>query len=333
VARVLVGEPQAGGRLDHVVGLAVPGLGTAGARRLIAAGGVKVDGRRAHKGHHVAAGQTIEIDDAPAANPTSGASGGGPLGPPFVVTADATFVVAWLYVDDAIVAIDKPAGVPSHPLRAGEGGTAANAIAARFPECATASVDPREGGLGHRLDNGTSGVLLAARSRAAWDALRAALRAPTCSKTYLAEVVGAPPDAGVETAPIGRAGRRGGHVRVGAGRQPLPARTEWVVVERRATTTLVRAGLHAGRAHQVRAHLAAAGFPIVGDDVYGVGHVGAGDDVYGLGSVGAGGDVLGGVAPGARLHLHARSIALRHPLTDAPLLIEAPPPAWAILGA
>ncbi|MDB4982009.1 MAG: Ribosomal large subunit pseudouridine synthase, partial [Myxococcales bacterium] len=66
---------------------------------------------------------------------------------------------------------------------------------------------------------------------------------------------------------------------------------------------------HAGRAHQVRAHLAAAGFPIVGDDVY------------------------GRAAPGARLHLHAREIALRHPLTGAPLLIEAPPPAWAILGA
>ncbi len=311
MARVLVGEPQAGGRLDHVVGLAVPGLGTAGARRLIAAGAVKIDGRRAPKGHHVVVGQTIEIDDAPAAETSSGGpSARGPApGPPFVVTADATLVVAWLYVDDALVAIDKPAGVPSHPLQAGERGTAAGAIVARFPECATASADPREGGLGHRLDNGTSGVLLAARSRAAWDALRAALRAPTCSKTYLAEVFGAPPDAGVETAPIGRAGRRGGHVRVGAGRHPLAARTEWAVVERRATTALVRARLHAGRAHQVRAHLAAAGFPIVGDDVY------------------------GSAAPGARLHLHASAIALRHPLTAEPLLIEAPPPGWAILGA
>ncbi|HVZ73116.1 MAG TPA: RluA family pseudouridine synthase, partial [Polyangia bacterium] len=165
-----------------------------------------------------------------------------------------------------------------------------------------------EGGLGHRLDNGTSGVLLAARSRVAWDALRAALRAETCVKTYLAEVTGAPPDAGVETAPIGRAGRRGGHVRVGAGRSPLPARTEWQVLARRASTALVRARLHAGRAHQVRAHLAAAGFPIVGDDVY-------------------------GEAPtGARLHLHAHTIQLRHPFTQTPLLIEAPPPDWAILA-
>jgi 23S rRNA-/tRNA-specific pseudouridylate synthase len=122
--------------------------------------------------------------------------------------------------------------------------------------------------------------------------------------------VGAPPDAGVETAPIGRAGRRGGRVRVGAGRQPLAARTEWEVVERRGATTLVRARLHAGRAHQVRAHLSAAGFPILGDEVYG----------HGAG------------AAGARLRLHALSVALAHPTTGQPLLIEAPPPPWAILA-
>jgi 23S rRNA pseudouridine1911/1915/1917 synthase len=217
--------------------------------------------------------------------------------------------VAWLHVDDALVAIDKPAGVPSHPLRAGELGTAANAIVARFPECEAASPDAREGGLGHRLDNETSGVLLAGRSRAAWEGLRAALRAPTCVKTYLAEVVGEPPDEGAATAPIGRAGRRGGRVRVGAGRAPLAARTDWKVIERRGATTLVRARLHAGRAHQVRAHLADAGFPIVGDAIY------------------------GRAAAGAPLHLHALAVHLRHPTTGAPLLIEAPPPAWAILRA
>jgi 23S rRNA pseudouridine1911/1915/1917 synthase len=298
VARVRVDEAGAGGRVDHVVAEALSGLGVAGARRLVAAGGVRVDGRLARKGERVVAGQTLEIDDAV---PLETAACAG-------VEPDPSLVVAWLHVDEALVAIDKPAGVPSHPLRAGERGTAANAIAARFPECASASPDPREGGLAHRLDNETSGVLLAARAREDWDALRAALRAPTCSKTYLAEVVGAPPERGVETAPIGRAGRRGGRVRVGAGRAPLAARTEWEVVERRATTTLVRARLHAGRAHQVRAHLAAAGFPIVGDEVYGTGD-------------------------GRRLRLHAHTISFVHPRTRAALLLEAPPPPWAILGA
>ena len=228
--RVTVAADQAGLRVDHVVAAAIPGLAVSRARRLVMAGAVRVDGRVAKKGDQVQAGQTVEIDDAPEARPAEAR-----------VEPDPTVAVAWLHVDEALVAIAKPAGVPSHPLRAGELGTAANAIVARFPECAEASPDAREGGLGHRLDNETSGVLLAARSRAAWEGLRAALRAPACEKTYLAEVVGVPPDAGVETAPIGRAGRRGGRVRVGAGRQPLAARTEWEVVQRRGATTLVRA--------------------------------------------------------------------------------------------
>ena len=303
MARVRVDDSRAGKRVDHLVAEVVPGLGVAGARRLVEAGGVRVDGRVARKGERLAAGQTLDIDEA-------GARAGGAAG----VAPDAGLVVAWLHVDEVLVAIDKPPGVPSHPLRAGELGTAANAIVARFPECAGASPDPREGGVAHRLDNETSGVLLAARGHDAWDALRAALRAPGCVKTYLAEVVGAPPDRGVETAPIGRAGRRGGRVRVGAGRAPLSARTEWEVVEQRGATTLVRARLHAGRAHQVRAHLAAAGFPIVGDAIYGSG-------------AGARG---GEAVPGLRLHAH--TITFVHPRTRAALLIEAPPPRWAILG-
>jgi 23S rRNA pseudouridine1911/1915/1917 synthase len=300
VARARVDESGAGARVDHAVAEAVPGLGVAGARRLVAAGGVRVDGRVARKGERLMVGQVLEIDEGAARAREASR-----------VEPDSTLAVAWLYVDDMLVAIDKPPGVPSHPLAPGERGTAANAIVARFPECATASPDAREGGLVHRLDNETSGVLLAARGRDAWEALRATLRAPDCVKTYLAEVAGAPPERGVETAPIGRAGRRGGHVRVGAGRALLAARTEWEVVERRGATALVRARLQAGRAHQVRAHLAAAGFPIVGDAVYGVAAPGA--------------------TPGLRLHAH--TIAFVHPRTRAPLLIEAPPPRWAILGA
>jgi 23S rRNA pseudouridine1911/1915/1917 synthase len=303
MARVRVDEARAGSRVDHLVAGAVPGLGVAGARRLVAAGGVRVDGRVARKGERVVAGQTLEIGDAAEAAPVAR------------VEPDETVGVVWLYVDDALVAVDKPSGVPSHPLRTGERGTVANAIVARFPECAKASPDPREGGLGHRLDNETSGVLLAARGRDAWEKLRAALRASTCVKTYLAEVAGDPPERGALTAPIGRAGRRGARVHVGAGRTPLAARTEWEVVERRGATTLVRARLHAGRAHQVRAHLAAAGHPIVGDAVYGA----------------AAARATEGARPGLRLHAH--TIALAHPLTGAALLIEAPPPPWAILGA
>jgi 23S rRNA-/tRNA-specific pseudouridylate synthase len=161
-----------------------------------------------------------------------------------------------------------------------------------------------------------------------WPALRAALTADDCEKTYLAEVIGAPADAGLETAPIGRVGRRGGRVRVGGGRQPQAAETVWNVVERRAATALVRVRLSAGRPHQVRAHLAAAGFPIMGDEKYGADfeHVGR---EHGDGDEPEPGDA----GRPEMLHLHALSVRFRHPISGDTILIEAPPPDWAKIGA
>ena len=117
--------------------------------------------------------------------------------------------------------------------------------------------------------------MLAARSHAAWLALRAALKAPACEKSYLAEVLGRPEAQGRVSAAIGRSGRRGSRVRLDGGRNPLQATTEWEIVEARGASTLIRARLHAGRAHQVRAHLAAAGHPIVGDPTYGGPEIGS----------------------------------------------------------
>ena len=290
-------------RLDAFVGQSL-GTSTAGGRRLIAAGAVHVDGRRAVKGARVVAGSVVDV--APHADPTA------PVEP------DRTLEVRVIHEDEDLVAIDKPAGMPSHPLRPHEQGTAANAIVARWPGCADASQDPREGGLGHRLDTATSGVLIAARSRVAWRALRRALAVASCEKVYLCEVWGAPSDAGVIDADIGRQGRRGRVVRTDGGRQPRPAETRWTVIARGPGMTLVEARLHAGRPHQVRAHLAAAGFPIVGDDRYG--------------AVGAVSMTAGAVEDkdASGLHLHAASVRLVHPVTGASLLIEAPSPAWAV---
>jgi 23S rRNA pseudouridine1911/1915/1917 synthase len=317
MARARIPPEASGQRIDHAVAAAIPGLSVAAARRLLLAGAVAIDGRRPRKGAKVGAseaGAAIEIDDAAlaAADRTARA----PIAP------DPSVAVTLLYEDDALIAIAKPAGVASHPLAPGQLGTAANAIAARFPECATASPNPREGGLVHRLDTGTSGVLIAARSAAVWPELRAALTAGDCEKIYLAEVAGAPADAGRETTPIGRVGRRGGRVRVGGGRQPLPAETAWAVVERRPTTALVRVRLGAGRHHQVRAHLAAAGHPIVGDRRYGD----AGADERRPVNEPAEGS-------GEALHLHAASVRFRHPISGETILIEAPLPDWAMIGA
>jgi 23S rRNA pseudouridine1911/1915/1917 synthase len=295
MARARVEPASAGQRVDHLVAAAIPGLSVAAARRLVAEGTVRIDGRRARKGERLVAGQTLEIEDA--ALETTAAT----------VASDLTVAVEVVYADDALVAIAKPAGVPSHPLRPGQLGTAANALVARFPECRAASPDPREAGLANRLDTGTSGLLIAARRGEIWPLLRAALTGTDCEKTYLAEVAGTPPESGRSTDPIGRVGRRAGRVRVGGGRRPQEARTDWELVARRGSTALVRARLHAGRPHQVRAHLAAAGFPILGDATYG-----------------------GPTAP--ELRLHAAAIRFRHPISGDLISLEAGLPPWAKMG-
>jgi 23S rRNA pseudouridine1911/1915/1917 synthase len=308
-----VDAASAGTRLDAFIARRL-GIAAAAARRLIAGGAVRVDGRRAAKGARLDAGSVVGV----AADGTRGGEG------PRVVPAPELALTV-LYEDPHLVAVDKPAGMPSHPLHAGERGTAANAIVARYPECAAAARDPREGGLGHRLDTATSGVLLAARTRAAWEALRRALAAPGCEKRYLAEVWGTPPPHGTATAPIGRRGRRTGRVRVGGGRQMQSAETEWTVVATRGATTLLEVRLHAGRRHQVRAHLAAAGYPIVGDDRYG-GSAAAPAAPAAPGAPGSSGAPAAPAASGLRLH--AAEVRLAHPVTGAALTIRAPAPAW-----
>lgn len=275
------------------------------ARRAVAAGVVRVNGRAAKKGAHLCVGDVVDMD-------------GGHASDAVLVPAPQTDLTV-LYQDDDLVAVDKPAGMHTHPLHAGDAPTVASALVARFPECASASPDAREGGLGHRLDLGTSGVLLAARSREAWYRLREALAAPLCEKVYLAEVRDTLPatdavgehvlpgprrDSFVITAPIGRHGRHGGKVVLGAGRQPLPARTEIALLERQPPWALVEARLARGRAHQVRAHLSQLGAPVRGDAIYGE------------------------AEDGVELRLHAFTVTLPHPVNGELLRIEAPAPGW-----
>ena len=301
VPELMVDPAEAGLRLD--VFLARRGLfpSAAASRRFLAepATRVRIDGRPARKGEHLAPGQRVQLPEPPA---PAGAA----------IAPDDSLPLEVLHADEALVAVAKPAGLPSHPLRAGERGTVASALVARFPECAVASPDPREAGLVHRLDTGTSGVLVASRQRALWTPLHEAL-GEGGDKLYLAEVAGAC-SATVIDAAIGRVGRRGDRVRVGTGRGLLPARTEVTVVVARAETTLVNARLHRGRAHQVRAHLAHAGHPVLGDPLYG-------DEAA---------KALAARLGVEGLRLHAASVTFVHPLTAEWLTIAAPPPAWAV---
>jgi len=242
----------------------------------------------ARKGERVRAGDVFEVrqpDSLPLLQPT-------PEQP-----------LQILFEDDHLVAINKPAGLASHPLNAHEPATVASALIARFPSCAAASTDPREGGLVHRLDRETSGVLLAARSKDVWSRMRVLMGSSGCEKGYLALVEGmAPPEAQIEAA-IGHGGPRGGRAVIGSGRGMLPARSVLSRITPIGTNSLVHVRLVHGRFHQVRAHLAHIGFPIVGDATYGT-----------------------GVGP---LHLHADWISFRHPVTDQVMNLQAPRPDWA----
>lgn len=249
--RVIADAP---GRLDAVLRRAFPDAPRRELLGLIADGKVRVDGARARKGTRVAAGAAIELVEAPPspADLRPAPDAGAPLD--VVVETPQLVIVA------------KPAGVPSHPLRPGERATLANAIVARYPECADAGADPREGGLVHRLDTGTTGAIAAARDRATWEAARAAFRDRAVRKDYLALVAARVSHPGECEEPIAHAGRR---ARVAYTVDALPAHTSWTVSARAGDYSLLSCRAHTGRMHQIRVHLAHAGMPIVGDELYG----------------------------------------------------------------
>jgi 23S rRNA pseudouridine1911/1915/1917 synthase len=287
---LVVGVEQAGQRVDLFVGEAL-GLSRARLKRLFEAGAVQVGGRPAKKGLLVSAGQRVAV----------------------VVEEERREVVAEpeaplgvLHVDEALIFVDKPAGRASHPLKPGEVGTVANALVARFPECAEASEDEREGGLCHRLDVETSGVMVAARTREAWRAVREAFGGREVDKRYLALVTGPLADEGEIELPLRHHPRHPDRVEpaVEGGEGAREALSTFRVLGRSGEYSLVEVRILTGVLHQVRAHLAAVGAPIVGDALYG------GREEAGLG----------------RFFLHARTLGLKHPVTGKEVRVESPLP-------
>jgi 23S rRNA pseudouridine1911/1915/1917 synthase len=256
----IVPDDVEGQRVDRTV-VALWKLPTAAAKRLCMTGAVHLDGRRAAPGDRVRAGQRLRVDGVD----------------------DEAGRVEWfrpasalpvLYIDDDVVVVAKPPGMPCHPLVPGEGGTAVDAVVAAFPEVASAGPVAREGGLLHRLDNDTSGCLALARTVAAFERLAPSLRAPgddpcvvPTTKTYLAIVDGVVADGFVVEAGIDHDPRDPRRVVVVQG-----GRTARTVVTPRGTAggqSLVELALHGGRRHQLRAHLAARGHALSGDSLYG----------------------------------------------------------------
>jgi len=249
---------EAPDRLDKAVARLF-GVSRGRAMDWIAEGRVRVDGLRAPKGTPVAAGARISVVRPPPDQPAP----------------QPELPIRIVHADDCLVIADKPAGLPSHPLKPGEKGTAANALVGRFPELAHVGPSPREGGLVHRLDTDTSGLLLAARTEAAHAMLRAQFAARTVEKGYLALVAGELHAGGEIALPLLHDPRDPSRMQAAsdpdyaAEHGARPAVTTFTPRERRGGFTLLDVQIATGVMHQIRAHLAFIGHPLAGDALYG----------------------------------------------------------------
>ena len=246
-----------GERVDKAVAL-LTGLPRSDVARLVEQGAVRVGGRPvATRSRRLAEGEELEVD-VPDAVEAPG------------VAPDPAVELTVVHVDEEVAVVDKAAGVVVHPGAGQATGTLASGLLARWPELAAVGEANRPG-IVHRLDKGTSGLLLVARTPAAHRSLSAQLRSRAVERRYLALVWGtveAP--AGLVDAPVGRAANDPTRMSVSSrGRQ---ARTRYEVRSRftePVAATLVECRLETGRTHQIRVHLAAIGHPVLGDPRYG----------------------------------------------------------------
>ncbi len=257
-----MGEDDAGERLDVVLTRRVPALSRGRAKALIEEGGVRVGGRRVKKSYTVAAGDRVTLAGLP---------------PPadFHASPDPDLELTVLLEKDGYVVVDKPAGVPSHPLKEGELGTLAGALVARYREMRGVGYRKREPGILHRLDTDTSGVILAARDEARFQALREQLQAGKIEKRYLARCQGIIAAPTVIETPIANDPRDRRKARACIDLREIkrlrarPARTEVLTSTPAEHGSLVELRANNARRHQIRVHLASIGHPLLGDTLYG----------------------------------------------------------------
>jgi len=279
----LVAEP---GRLDVVLAR-LTGTPRATVQRAIVEGRVRVDGEIRSKSHRLVGGERLTVQPG-----TEGPLE--PEGPPVEVR----------FRDRDLVVISKPAGLVTHPTERRRSGTVVNRLLGMgIPLAAIGG--PLRPGIVHRLDAGTSGLLVVASSDDAYGRLVAMFRAHSVERRYLALVRGrVEHDAFAVDAALGR---RAARIVVDAdgGRA---AETAFEIRERLPAATLVEAAPRTGRTHQIRVHLSSIGHPILGDRIYG----GSGDDARALGL--------------SRPFLHAYRIAFEHPITGQRIVLEEPLP-------
>jgi 23S rRNA pseudouridine1911/1915/1917 synthase len=268
------------------------GLSRTSAADLVEAGSVTVDGREANKSQRVRRGAVLEIA-LPAATSA-----------PDTVSAVPGLTV--LFEDDDIVVVDKPAGVAAHPSPGWTGPTVIGGLTAAGHRVSTSGAAERQGVV-HRLDVGTTGVMVVAKSDLAYSVLKDAFRQRTVDKRYAALVQGHPdPSRGTIDAPIDRHPTHEYKWAVVA--DGRPSVTHYETVEALRAATLLDVRLETGRTHQIRVHMAAIRHPCVGDLTYGAD------------------PTLAARLGLTRQWLHARALSIAHPRDGRPMQFESPTP-------
>ena len=290
----------AGERLDSWLARTLPDLSRARIQALIAEGAVTVDGASSRSSSRVRAGQrvAVAVPELQAAIPQA---------------EDISLTV--VHEDAHLLVVNKPAGLVVHPGAGTPSGTLVNALLHHVRDLSGIGGVLRPG-IVHRLDRGTSGLIVVAKSDEAHRGLAAQFASRAVEKQYLAVVHGVPrPRSGTIDAPIGRHPVQRKKMSTAAPRG-RSARSSYVVEEALDGAALLRVRIHTGRTHQIRVHLASTGHPIVGDATYG------GTRAPAAAAAGA----RAAIAAFSRPALHAAALAFDHPVTGARLSLEAPLP-------
>ncbi|MGC5626850.1 RluA family pseudouridine synthase [Georgenia sp. Z1344] len=288
-----VPDGLAGERVDAAIARLL-GLSRTRAAELAAGGDVLLDGAPVGKSDRLTAGAWLEVTLPEPERPP---------GPP---TPTAVEGMAIALEDDDIVVVDKPVGVAAHPSPGWDGPTVVGALAASGRRVSTSGAPERQGVV-HRLDVGTSGLMVVAKSERAYTVLKRAFKERTVDKTYHALVQGQmDPSAGTVDAPVGRDPRHSYKMAVVTGGKD--AITHYETLESMPGASLLEIRLETGRTHQIRVHTSAVGHPCVGDTTYGAD------------------PTLGARVGLTRQWLHAVGLAFAHPVTDARVEVASPYP-------
>jgi 23S rRNA pseudouridine1911/1915/1917 synthase len=301
IDRVVAGGEAAGQRLDRWLTSRFPRESRARLQSLIEAAAVRVDGHPARPALRLRSGQTIEVE--------------WPEPRPAVPQAE-DLPLTIVHEDSELLVVDKPAGIVVHPGAGAVTGTLVNALLHHVRDLSGVGGVLRPG-IVHRLDRGTSGLLVVAKNDDAHRDLSRQFAERSVSKEYLALVLGTPRrKEGTIDGAIGRhpVDRKRMSVRPEGGRS---ARSTYAILEALDGATLLRVRIHTGRTHQIRVHLASLGHPVAGDSVYGS---------HGLPSCrhAASRAALQSLT---RPALHAAHLSFRHPSTGAVLAFDSPLPS------